>query len=120
MFIKLNTKAETEKAYQLENGSYIPKSILDNRGLKHPYYQIKDWWLSKTIEKFREENDISAKNVLFGLNPLVVHLIDMPEDVRIYWSRYWKNMSDNCQSNINIEPRLWGNDCFEGEMSSWL
>ena len=43
MFIKIEPKSETEKAYQLQNGSWIPKSILDNRGLKHPYYKIEDW-----------------------------------------------------------------------------
>ena len=88
MFIKLKFKSETEKAYQLENGSYIPKSILDSRGLKNPYYQIKDWWLSKEIEKIRVENDTSAKNRLIGLEPLVVKMIDMPKDVIDYWSKH--------------------------------
>ncbi len=32
MFIKLDFKKETDKAYQLNNDSWIPKSILDNRG----------------------------------------------------------------------------------------
>jgi hypothetical protein len=121
MFIKIQPKSETEKAYQLQNGSYIPKSILDNRGLKHPYYKIKDWWLSKTIEKFREENDETSKKVLMGIEPMVVKMIDIPKDIRDYWSKYWKDASDSLhQSNYDMETRLWGNDCFEGEMSSWF
>jgi len=121
MFIKIEPKSETEKAYQLQNGSWIPKSILDSRGLKHPYYQIKDWWLSKTIEKLKEENDEVSRNTLIGIEPMVVKMIDIPRDIRDYWSKYWKEASDSLhQSNCDMEPRLWGNDCFEGEMSSWF
>jgi len=121
MFIKIEPKSETEKAFQLQNGSWIPKSILDNRGLKHPYYQIKDWWLSKTVEKYSEENDETSKKVLMGIKPMVVKMIDIPKDIRDYWSKYWKDASDSLhQSNYDMEPRLWGNDCFEGEMSSWF
>lgn len=121
MFIKLITKSETQKAFQLENNTYIPKSILDGRGLKHPYYKVKDWWLSKTIEKFRLEGDISSKNTLLGIAPLVIKMIDIPIEVRDYWTKYWKDASNNLyQSNYDMEPRLWGNDCFEGEMSSWF
>jgi len=121
MFIKIEPKSESEKAYQLQNGSWIPKSILDNRGLKHPYYQIKDWWLSKTLEKFRGENDETSKKVLMGIELMVVKMIDIPKDIRDYWSKYWRGASDSLhQSNYDMEPRLWGNDCFEGEMSSWF
>ena len=50
MYIKLEVKTETDKGVQLPNGSWIPKSILDNRGLKHPYYHIQDWWLNIQVE----------------------------------------------------------------------
>jgi hypothetical protein len=121
MFIKIDQKTETEKAYQLQNGSWIPKSILDSRGLKHPYYQIKDWWLSKTIEKCIKDNDETSKKVLIGIELMAVKMIDIPKDIRDYWSKYWESASNSLhQSNYDMEPRLWGNDCFEGEMSSWF
>lgn len=121
MFIKIEPKSETEKAYQLQNGSWIPKSILDSEGLKHPYYQIKQWWLSKTLEKGIDENDKNSKNVLEGLQPMFVKMIDIPKDIRDYWAEYWKKKSDGFgQPNQEMEPILWGNDCFEGEMSSWF
>jgi len=137
MFIKLDFKSETEKAYQLQNDSWIPKSILDNRGLKHPYYQIKDWWLTiqvenvstpinnlKDLDRKKEptkEDVENSKKVLLGIQPLVLAIKDIPEEIRNYWSKYWKGMSDGlAQSTPNYEPRLWGNDCFEGEMSTWF
>jgi hypothetical protein len=121
MFIKIEPKSETQKAYQLQNGSWIPKSILDGRGLKHPYYQIKNWWLSITIEKLIEENDKSSEHVVLGIKPMVVRMVDIPEDIRDCWSKYWKKASDSLhQSYYEMEPRLWGNDCFKGEMSSWF
>jgi hypothetical protein len=115
MFVKLEYKSETEKAYQLPNGSWIPKSILDDRGLKAPYYKIKDWWLSKTFLKFHDKKDENAKNVLLGLESISIKMIDIPKDVIEYWTKYWSSLGD---SNYEMEPRLWGNDCFEGEMSS--
>ncbi len=137
MFIKLDFKSETEKAYQLHNDSWIPKSVLDNRGLKHPYYQIKNWWLNIQIENVRmplnelieldrkkkpTNEDIENSNkTLLGIKPLVVSMIDIPIDIRNYWSEYWKGMSDGLeQSTPDYEPRVWGNDCFEGEMSTWF
>ena len=137
MFIKLEFKTETDKAYQLNNGSYIPKSILDNRGLKHPYYQIKDWWLNIQIENIRlpldelleldrkrktTKEDIDNSNkVLLGIQPLVVSMKDIPEEIRNYWTKYWKGLSSDIGSYTpNYEPRLWGNDCFHGEMSTWF
>lgn len=45
---------------------------------------------------------------------------DLTEDVKEYWDKYWNEMySNNRSSYYDTEPRLWGNDCFEGEMSSW-
>jgi len=116
MFIKLEIKSKTDKAYQLLNGSWIPKSILDDRGLKHPYYQIKDWWVSKSVEKMRNEQDESIYKTFKGIEPMVVKMI-MPKEIRSYWTNYWSNQGS---STPDYEPRLWGNDCFEGEMSSWF
>jgi len=137
MFVKLDFKTETEKAYQLQNGSWMPKSILDNRGLKHPYYQIKDWWLTIQVEnvtlsadrlkwldrkKEPTKEDIEySKNVLLGIQPTVISMIDMPEDIRANWTKYWKSLSSDVGSSTpNYEPRVWGNDCFHGEMSTWF
>ena len=50
MYIKLEFKAETPKAFQLKNDAWIPKSVLDCRGLEHPYYHIQDWWLTIQVE----------------------------------------------------------------------
>lgn len=117
MFIKLEFKSETEKAYQFQNDSWIPKSILDKRGLKHPYYQVKEWWLSKCVEKIRDNDDEQLKNVLLGIVPMIVKMIDIPIEIRNYWTNYWSDAANNIVEN---EPRVWGNDCFEGEMSSWF
>ena len=118
MFIKLETKNETKKAYQLRNGSWIPKSVLDDRGLKHPYYQIKDWWISKSVDKMRNEQDENIYKTFKGIEPMVVSMTEMPKEVRDFWSKYWSGYGDYTQPDY--EPRMWGNDCFEGEMSSWF
>lgn len=120
MFVRLIPVSETEKAYRLENGSYIPKSVLDGRGLTHPYYRVEGWWLQRTFEKFHAEGDPDARNKLAGLEPLVVQFRDIPEDVRAVWDRYWRGHDGGSQPWVDMEPRLWGNDCFEGEMSSWF
>ena len=137
MFIELKIKYESEKAYQLENDSWLPKSVLDSRGLKHPYYQIKMWWLNIQIENVRfslcelnnmgrkiktTENDVkNSKFVLWGLKPLVITMKDIPVDIREYWRKYWHDASSNLGvSTPDFEPRIWGNDCFDGEMSTWF
>jgi hypothetical protein len=133
MFIKLEYKTETDKAYQLNNGSYIPKSILDNRGLKHPYYKIKLWWLRIQNENIRlpleellelgrkkkptKEDIENSQKVMLGIQPLVISMKDIPEEIRNYWTKYWKSLSSYTP---DYEPRLWGNDCFDGEMSAWF
>lgn len=137
MYIKLVFKDQTDKAYQLENDSWIPKSILDGRGLKHPYYHIKDWWLKIQVENIRTKTDElkylgrkkeptledveNSKKVLFGIQPLVIKMIDIPNDIRKYWSEYWSDASSNlgCYTP-DYEPRIWGNDCFDGEMSTYF
>ena len=128
MFIKLKSKTESDKAYQLENDSWIPKSILDDRGLKHPYYQVTDWWLTIQIENIRlplselielerkkkptEEDVINSRKTLMGIKPLVITMRDIPEEIRSYWSNYWRDCGS---TTVDYEPRLWGNDCFEEE-----
>lgn len=122
MFIKLETISETEKAYQLKNGGWIPKSILDGQGLKPPYYQIKDWWLSKCIERLHNEEDKNKDlliKTLEGLQPLVVHMRDIPHNIRKYWSHYWSGSGDH-YTRPDYEPRIWGNDCFEGDPNNML
>lgn len=137
MFIKLTTKFETPKACQLTNDAWIPKSVLDSRGLKHPYYVIEPWWLNMQVENVRlplsvlndmgrkrktTEKDIeNSKHVLLGLKDLVVSMREIPEDIRNYWGKYWKSAyNDLGSSTPDFEPRMWGNDCFEGEMSTWF
>jgi hypothetical protein len=133
MFIKIDFKKETEKAYLLSNDVWIPKSVLDSRGLKHPYYQIKDWWLTIQVENVRTpldelkwldrkvtmEDVENSKKVFFGIQPLVITMKDIPEEIRDYWTKYWCGLSSNSYTP-DYEPRLWGNDCFDGEMSSWF
>jgi hypothetical protein len=93
MFIKLEIKSQTPKAYQLQNNGWIPKSILDSRGLKHPFYQVKDWWLSSTIEKFKDE-DKNAELVLNGIVELSIKINQLPNDILEYWRQYWGNQQD--------------------------
>ena len=62
----------------------------------------------------REEKDKEIFNTLKGIEPMVIHMIDIPEEIRKYWSEYWRGFG----TTIDYEPRLWGNDCFDGEMSS--
>ena len=105
MFIKLDFKSETQKAYQLQNGSWIPKSILDNRGLTHPYYKIKDWWLNIQLfnvkdsvgeynfESGKEITQVDKNNsikVLQGIEPIHLNFRDIPKDVKDDWTKYWK------------------------------
>lgn len=118
MFIKLKIKNETNKAYQLNNGSWIPKSVLDDRGLKYPYYKIKDWWISKSYHKMRDEQDENIYKTFKGIQPMVVKMIDIPKEIRDFWNKYWSGYGEYTQPDY--EPRMWGNDCFEGEMSSWF
>lgn len=116
MYIKLSFKSETEKAYQLNNGSYIPKSILDKRGLEHPFYKIKNWWLDKLIDKNLEQTHIDSQKVLLALELLIIKFSDIPEEIQNKWFRYW----DGSSNMVEMEPNIWGNDCLPGEMSSWF
>lgn len=107
MFIKLEYTDHTEKAYQLSNGSWIPKSVLDTRGLEHPYYQIKDWWLTIQVEnikfnneqlknmraKYSESEKIESEKVMLGLKPLIISIRDIPSDVMEIWRKYWKGLN---------------------------
>ena len=116
-YIQLTTISETEKAWQLPNGSWIPKSILDNRGLNAPFYKLKDWWLEKTFEKAKYDDCKTSQKVLSGLQEITIEFRDIPEEVRKNWNKYWSNQSTDYRL-YDMEPRLWGNDCFEGEMGS--
>lgn len=119
MYIKLEFKNETKKAYQLKNDSWIPKSILDDSGLKYPYFQLKGWWLSKSYGKIREEQDESVCKVFKGIEPMVIKLKDIPKDVREDYVKYWSNYRQSNYRQSNYEPNIWENDSLEGEMSSW-
>jgi hypothetical protein len=109
MYIKLNFKNESKKAYQLSNDSWIPKSVLDSRGLIHPYYHIQDWWLNIQIEniKLNEDDLVSLRNgkfnisekeisikVMLGIQPLMISFNEIPLDILDEWKKYWNIASD--------------------------
>lgn len=136
MFIKLKIIAESEKAYQLKRRVWVPKSVLSSEGLKLPYFEIKKWWLDIQMEnaylRLSELLDLGRKikptendrknsiRVMQDLYDMSLNWRDLPEDVKEYWDKYWNEMySNNRSSYYEMEPRLWGNGCFEGEMSSW-
>jgi len=130
MYIKLEFKAETLKAFQLSNDSWIPKSVLDSRGLEHPYYHIKDWWLTIQVEnitldveelkyirkKFDEkEKEVSLKTMQNFQN-MIIKFGDIPNDVKDKYNKYWKGLSSDIGYHTpDYEPRMYGNDCFEGD-----
>ena len=120
MFIQLKTKGESDKAWQLCNGCWIPKSILDGAGLKPPYYKVKDWWISKVYKKFYN-GDKESTNILMALQDMrLKNLRELPKDVLDHWNKYWKeNYENSGYSHYDMEPRMWGNDCFEGNMSDY-
>jgi hypothetical protein len=96
MLLNLKIINETIKAYQLEGNGWIPKSVLDSRGLKHPYYQVKNWWLETFITKGMEGNFTQQeKETIFSLSKCKIIFKDLPEDVLNYWKKYWKDASDS-------------------------
>jgi hypothetical protein len=96
MLVKLNILKETPKAYQLAGDGWIPKSVLDERGLKHPYYQIKGWWLETFVNKgFEGSLNLQEKLTLKSLSLCRINHIDLPIEVRGYWKKYWKDLSNN-------------------------
>ncbi len=96
MLLNLKIINETIKAYQLEGNGWIPKSVLDSRGLKHPYYQVKNWWLETFITKGMEGNFTQQeKETIFSLSKCKIMFKDLPEDVLNYWKKYWKDASDS-------------------------
>lgn len=99
MLINLKIISETTKAYQLEGGGWIPKSVLDNRGLKHPYYQIKGFFLQDLVEKlYGEEStkiDSQAKLTALSIDNCKINHIDLPLELREYWRKYWKDANDS-------------------------
>lgn len=96
MLLNLKIINETIKAYQLEGNGWIPKSVLDSRGLKHPYYQVKNWWLETFMTKGMEGNFTQQeKETIFSLSKCKIMFKDLPEDVLNYWKKYWKDASDS-------------------------
>lgn len=107
MLVHLKIIKETPKAYQLEGNGWIPKSILDDRGLKHPYYQIKGFFLQDLVEKLYdkedEEIDLQAKLTAISINKCKINHIDLPKDIREYWNKYWKD-AYNSLPELNTKP----------------
>lgn len=94
MFIKLETKSETEKAIQLPNGAWIPKKALNNKGLIDNYYQVEGWWLQACMNT-RYTKETGDK--LRGLHPLVIKRL--PEDVN---KKYMDYLSGGLQGNFHM------------------
>jgi len=88
MFIKLEIINETKKAYQILNGSWIPKSVLDGWGLIHPYYKVKDWWVKSTMDKFFNLRDKICEEQLKGLSQIEIQKSQMPNNVLQKWLNY--------------------------------
>lgn len=92
MLVKLNIKKETDKAYLLEGDGWIPKSVLDGRGLKHPFYKIEGWWLETFIGKSLNEREIKS---LKSIEKCRIKFNQLPLKVRKYWKKYWSDLSSN-------------------------
>jgi hypothetical protein len=99
MLINLKVIKETTKAYQLEGNGWIPKSVLDNRGLKHPYYQIKGFFLHDLVEKLYGEEDtkidLQTKLTALSIDNCKINHIDLPLEIREYWKKYWGDLNDS-------------------------
>lgn len=92
MFLKLNIKHETKKAFLLEGDGWIPKSALNSEGLNHPYYQLESWLISNLIDKYDEVKQIEErdKNLFISLKKCFLEFKDLPEDIKKNWTKYWK------------------------------
>ena len=107
MEIKLNVKSRSEKAYQMHNGTWIPKSVIKLSGLKHPYYKLDDWFLQNLISKLRGEDDEPmavrkmAERQLRGIEPMVVKWRDIPEEIRKGHTAYWSGFGGNDLSHLD-------------------
>jgi hypothetical protein len=67
-----------------------------SRGLKHPYYQVKNWWLETFMTKGMEGSFTQEeKETIFSLGQCKITFKDLPEDVLNYWKKYWKDASDS-------------------------
>ena len=92
MLVKLNIIQETEKAYKLDGNGWIPKSVLDNRGLNHPYYQIKGWWLQNLVQKiYNNESTQQEKEIAISLSKCTVRLRDLSKNDLKFWQKYWSD-----------------------------
>jgi len=105
MLVNLKIINETNKAYQLEGDGWIPKSVLDDRGLKHPYYQIKNWWLETFMTKGLEGNlTQQEKETIFSLSKCKITLKDLSKTNLEYWQKYW-NDAYNSLPPLNISSQ---------------
>lgn len=110
MYINLKTISETPKAFQLLNGSWLPKSVLNQRALGESYYELEQWWLNATITKLHKNGDVNQIPVLEAISSMVIRFTDLPENIKSNWFNY-----NRSGQSVDYEPRLWGNDCFERE-----
>lgn len=102
MLVHLKIAGETPKAYKLEGDGWIPKSVLDARGLKHPYYQVQDWWLGTFVEKgFEEKLTEQDKLTLESLGKCQIKHIDLPQEVKEYWQKYWSSMDSGHSGGLD-------------------
>ena len=99
MLVKLQILSETEKAYKIDKNIWIPKSILDERGLTKPYYQIKDWYLTQFVEK-AYENKLTEQeiNTINSLKKQEILFKNLPVEVLNYWGKYWNNAYNSLPS----------------------
>ena len=58
----------------------------------------------------------NSERVLRGIQGLIIPFRGIPSDIRAGWSKYWSGYGD---STPDYEPRVWGNDCFEGDPSNY-
>lgn len=118
--IKLTYQKETEKAY-LVNNIWLPKSILDSRGLLHPYYQIKDWYISVLRNKIYEDKCEKSKRIVLVLRSLNINFRDLPKEVLDNWGKYWSDAYSSLNTKYyDYEPEIWGNDCREGNPNDYF
>lgn len=100
MIIKLSILSETDKAYQLKSGLYIPKSVLTSEGLKPPYFKIKTWWFNIQYENVKmtlselltlrrkrkptEEERKYSRKILQDISEMIISWKELPDDVKEY------------------------------------
>jgi hypothetical protein len=111
MLFNLKIKSETKKAYELIDGGWIPKSVLDYRGLQHPYCQIKYWWVKKMIGKSCD-GELTALDelILRSLNLCKINFRDLPESILEQWKKYSSDDYDSFTSSRSTKNLEHWND----------